>query len=291
MTRRLVIILAVGVLIGLNLVTFLAAYPQVSHLDDGGQLVAKDFSAYYIGAWRLLHNPSQVYSRGYINDGEIHVYPVQEQYKYLPSFALVISPLLLLKYQEAIIAFDAIQFAMLPFVGLLVCLLLADRRAWIVLAVSAIALLAPSPAPGWGFSVAYFWLWKEGQAKVLETILLLLAFYAASKGKPVLSGILLGLSFFDPRFAVVSVPLFLAYNRRRLKASVISLLGTLAVSNVPLLYPGMAQGFIGMVLATGISTVFYPYSLIPLLTAVALSLANYREIVLAVRPSLNRPSD
>src|SRR5450759_3492919 len=86
--------LVMGLLIALNLVTFLAALPQISNLEQAcctdGQFVAKDFSAYYVGLWRLFHDPTQVYTHGFIPDGEIHVFPVQEQYKYLPSFLLMI---------------------------------------------------------------------------------------------------------------------------------------------------------------------------------------------------------
>lgn len=67
-----------------------------------------DFSAYYQGAYRLIHNPSQVYSwtRGLIGD-----YPIVDcmGYKYLPSFLLIILPFLLTSYQNALILFNFLQ--------------------------------------------------------------------------------------------------------------------------------------------------------------------------------------
>lgn len=282
--RKRVLFAVMFGLILLNLVTFLEAYPQVANVQGeccANKTISKDFSVYYVGVYRLLNDPSQVYTRGFIPDGEIHVYPVQGQYKYLPSFLLLISPLLLLSYQQAIISFDVLQFLLLPLMGLLVYLLVRDKGIWAALLVAVIVLLLPSPAPGWGLSIPYFWQWKEGQAKVLETFLLLLSFYSGRKGRPALSGALLGLTFYDPRFAVVAIPLFATCNRTKIRTASISLGATLFVSNLPLLFFGMGAGFVGMVFTTGLSTMFYPYALIPLLTVVSLTALNYKEVVAA----------
>ena len=290
--RAALLVAAMCGLILLNLATFLAAYPQVSNVEEPcceNGTVAKDFSAYYVGAYRLLNDPSQVYARGFIPDGEIHVYPVQEQYKYLPSFLLLISPLLLLSYQQAIITFDVLQFLLLPLVGLLVYLLVRDRGFWATLLVAAVALLLPWPAPGWGLSVPYFWQWKEGQAKVFETFLLLLSFYSGRMGRPLLSGALLGLSFYDPRFAIVAIPLFVTCNRRRIRTASVSLAATLLVTNLPLFFFGMGAGFVAMVFCTGLSSVFYPYALIPLLTVVSITAIYYDDVVAAFGRPLGPP--
>jgi hypothetical protein len=291
--RAALLVAAMCGLILLNLATFLAAYPQVSNVEGAccqNGTIAKDFSAYYVGAYRMLNDPSQVYTKGFIPDGEIHVYPVQEQYKYLPSFLLLISPLLLLSYQQAIIAFDLVQLLLLPLVGLLVYLLTRDKGPWATLVVAALALLMPWPAPGWGASVPYFWQWKEGQAKVLETFLLLLSFYFGRRGKPAPSGALLGLSFYDPRFAFIAIPFFVACNRRRVRTASASLAAALFVTNLPLLFSGMAGGFVSMVLSTGISSVFYPYALIPLLTVISITVIHSEDVLAALgRPSQDRP--
>jgi len=78
------------------------------------QPLAKDFSGVYTGAWRLFNDPAQVYTQGYVADGEVHIYPQPEQYKYLPSFLLLVSPVLLVKYQDAIVLCDIVQFSLLP---------------------------------------------------------------------------------------------------------------------------------------------------------------------------------
>ena len=278
-TKAVLVAGGAGIVI-LSLYTFLAALP--SNLDPaccGSQLAAKDFSAYYVGLWRPIHDTSQVYTRGFINDGEIHVYPVQEQFKYLPSFLLMISPLALLGYQQAITAFDIFQLSLLPFIGFLVYRLTKTRGLFVAFLVVLIVLLLPSPVPGWGLSIPYFWLWSQGQAKVLEAFLILAAFYAGASKFPVASGVSLGLSFFDPRFALLAIPLFVMYNRGSLRAAGVALAASLIVSNFAFfLSPGMGAGFIRMIFSTGLTTAPYPYVLIPIVPIAILWIMNYREV-------------
>jgi hypothetical protein len=122
----MVLVVTIAVLLLFNFYTFALAYPETFRLDGGGRL-AKDFSAYYIGAWRMLHNPSQVYTRGIVSDGEYQVYPQPQAYKYMPSFLLLVSPLLSLGYHDAFVVFDAFQFALLPLMALLLYHLLGRR--------------------------------------------------------------------------------------------------------------------------------------------------------------------
>ena len=113
---------------------------------------------------------------------------------------------------------------------------------------------------------------------MFETLLLSLSFYLAKTGRASWSGLALGLAFFDPRFAVVALPLLLTYNKRRIMPAIRVLLGTLALSNLPLLYPGIGSSFIKMVFSTGITTAFSPYAFIPLAEVVFLSFINYHQI-------------
>jgi hypothetical protein len=280
-SRKAVLTAVIGGLIILNLFTFIAAYPETSKIDSGCcavQPLAKDFSAYYTSAWRLFRNPSQVYTRGFVDDGEFHVLPQPEAYKYLPSFLVLVSPLLTLDYQQALIVFDILQFLLLPVIGLMLCLLLREKGLLLNFAVAVVVLFQPFPAPNGGLSVTYFWQWGEGQAKVLETFLLMLAFYLGRVQKPRLSGVVLGLAAFDPRFALIAFPLFLTYNRRRMRSSVGAALGTLVISNIMLLYPGMGSGFLAVFFGSGLSTPVYPYTYIPLPTVLSLSVVNGKEL-------------
>jgi hypothetical protein len=282
-------LVVVSVLIILNLFTFLAAYPQTlttSPLPSGqggARLLAKDFCAYYVGAWRLIHDPAQVYTQGFVDDGEPAFYPRTEQYKYLPSFLLIICPILLVTYQHAFAIFDVFQFLLLPLVAYMTYKLINKKGVAVTLIVSIIVLLEPSPIPHWSFSVPYYWQWKDGQAKVLETFLILLSFYFGSIGKPKLSGGVLALSMFDPRFVLFALPLFTTYNKDRILASVTTLLGTLILSNLVLLYPDLGMGFMAMVFSTGMTAIFYPYALIPLFTVLSISIVNGKEIFAAAR--------
>jgi hypothetical protein len=288
-SRRLIFVVAVALLIVLNLYTFIVAYPETSKLDSGispGPVLAKDFSAYYIGAWRLLHDPSQVYTHGFVNDGEYQVYPQPEAYKYLPSFLVMASPLLLLDYEQALIAFDIFQFALLPLMALLLYKLLSRKSLVLTLAVAVIALLQPFPLPNCSLSASYFWQWGEGQAKVFETFLLLLAFYFGDSGKPYFSGIIFALAAFDPRFGLLSLPLLLWYNRKKLRASVGSTIVTLIVSNLALLYPRTGSAFLNMAVGPGVTTPFYYYTFIPLFTIISLTIVNGREMASTLSHSI-----
>lgn len=285
---KTIVILTVSGLIILNLFTFIAAYPQTlttapSVSGSGSpRFLAKDFCAYYIGTWRLFHAPSQVYTPGFVNDGEPSMYPHPELYKYLPSFLLITAPLLLVNYQQGFAIFDMFQFLLLPLIAWMMYRLVSKKGVVVTLIVAVLVLLQPSPLPQWSFSVPYYWQWKEGQAKVFETFLLLLAFYLGSAGKPRLSGVALAFSAFDPRFAVVALPLFIMYNKDKILASATTLVATLVASNLMLLYPGLGTGFLGMVFGSGMTTTFYPYGLIPLLTVLSISVVNGKELVAAV---------
>jgi len=239
--------------------------------------LAKDFSAYYMGAWRLWNNPAHIYTFGSIGSGEPIILPHPEAYKYLPSFLLIISPFLSLNYQQALLAFDIAQFALLPFMAFFLFKLLESKPLVVTFVLMVIALLLPFPTGHWGFSPSYYWQWGEGQAKVLVTFLLLLSFYLGSRGKPYLSGIALAFGFFDPRFGLLALPLYILYNRKNLKAAAASLIISLPISNAMLLYPGMASNFQNMVFASAVTTPLYYYSLIPLITLLALIIANSKE--------------
>jgi len=275
--------LGVAALIVLNLSTFIAAYPETYALSPGintsGHILAKDFSAYYVAVWRLWNNPAHIYAVGALGGGEPVINPAPETFKYLPSFLLLTSPLLALTYQQALLAFDIFQFLLLPLMALLLYRMLEKKGLALTFIVMVIALLLPFPTSHWGFSPSYYWQWGEGQAKVLETFLLLLSIYLASRGRPVLSGVVLAFGFFDPRFGLLAVPLFVMYNWKSLKLALPSLAGALVLSNVVLFYPGTGASFVNMVFLSSLSTPLYYYSLIPFFTFVVLIFVNLKEMI------------
>ena len=282
---KIIFLIGIVILIILNLYTFIVAYPETYTPSPGittsGGILAKDFSAYYISAWRLWHNPGQIYHFGALGGAEPVISPYPQAYKYLPSFLLIVSPLLTLDYQQALLAFDVVQFLLLPAIAYILYVLLGSKNLAVTFAVMTIALLLPFPTVNWGMSPSYYWQWGEGQAKVFVTFLLLVSFYFASKNRPILSGIAFAAGFFDVRFGLLAIPLYVMYNRKNLKVAIISAISALTLSNLMLLYPGMGLGFVSMVFGSGITTPMYYYAFVPFLTLMALIIINFKELVAA----------
>ncbi len=277
--------ITVILLITLNLFIFICAYPETYTPSPGistsGDILSKDFSAYYVGAWRLWNTPSKIYQFGALGGSEPVTPPRPEAYKYLPSFLLIVSPLLTLDYQQALTAFDIIQFLFLPLMAYMLYNLLNKKHLAISIAVMTIVLLLPLPGTQWGLFPSYYWQWGEGQAKVFLTFLLLLSFYFGKKGRPILSGIAFAFGFFDPRFGLLAIPLYAMYNRKNYKIAAVSAIISLGLSNLMLLYPGMGISFVAMAFNNAVSTPLYYYSLIPFLTLMALIIVNFKEVVAA----------
>jgi hypothetical protein len=95
----------------------------------------------------------------------------------------------------------------------------------------------------------------------------------------VLSGIVLAFGFFDPRFGLLAVPLFVMYNWKTLKLALPSLAGALVISNIALFYPGTGSSFVNMVFLSSLSTPLYYYSLIPFFTFIVLIFVNLKEMI------------
>ena len=279
LSKKLLFALATALLIGLNFYTLSVAYPTMTHpLNFGGVDLPRDFSVYYIAAWRMFHNPSQIFTTGPIADGEPTIYPSLTPYKYLPSFLVLISPLVNLSYYQAFWVFDAFQFALLPFIALLLYKLLENKNPIAAFLILVAVLLLPYPMPGRGLSVSYFMSWAEGQAKIFLSFLLLASFYLGYKGKPALSGVVFALGAFDPRFAVLALPLFLFYNKNKLRSAIVPMVIVLVVANLVIFYPGTAQGFLNMILSSGDTTPLYTPAWIPTVMIVCLIAINARQM-------------
>ena len=278
--KKLWFVLLAFVLVGVNLYTLSIAYPQMTHtLNLYGKDMPRDFSVYYISAWRMFHNPSQIFTTGYLNDGEPMIQPYITPYKYLPSFLPLVAPLASLNYYQALWVFDGLQLALLPLIALLLYLLLKDKHPAIVFAVLIAVLFLPYPLPGKGLSVAYFSQWVEGQAKVLLTFLLVLSYYLGYIKKPWLSGVVFALGAFDPRFILLGLPLFLFYNKTKLRVAIGCVAAALFALNFMLFYPGVAQGFYSMIFSSGLNTPFYESALIPIVTIVCLVAVNAKDAI------------
>jgi hypothetical protein len=277
--KALAFTLVVIVIISLDAYSVSLAYPTMTQtLNLWGTDIPRDFSVYYIAAWRMLHNPSQIFTTGYLPDGEPAIYPSITPYKYTPSFLLFIAPLTALSYYQAFWVFDAFQFILLPLIAFLLYKLLEKKNPIIALIVLVAVLVLPYPMADRGISVSYYMHWAEGQAKILLSFLLLLSFYLGYKGKPVLSGIVFAWGAFDPRFAVFALPLFIFYNKNSLKKALVPMLIMLFASNFMLFYPGNAQGFLGMLITSSSTTPFYTPAWIPIVMLASIYVVNALQI-------------
>ena len=276
----------IALLLAVNLCVFIYAYPETFRLDDNGNL-AKDFSAYYTGAYRLWHNSGSIYTRGILNDGETIINPHPQDYKYLPNFLILVSPFLFFSYHTGLIAFDIFQLALLPLMALMLYQLLYKKGLAAILVVSAFVFL-PFPLPHWGPVATYFWQWAEGQGKVFETFLFVLSFYLGFTGKPKISGVAFAFAAFDPRFGLLGLPLFLFYNKTDQGAAVKTGLIALVLSNIVLFYPATALGFWNMIFNRGLGTGMYAYAFIPFFTIIALIAVNTKEMATILSKTLHR---
>ena len=116
-------------------------------------------------------------------------------------------------------------------------------------------------------------------------MLLVGAIYFGFSKKPLLSALFLTFGAFDPRIALVALPLLLWYNRKSLVKFVGGTAVLLAVTNLPFfLYSGIGESFVSLVLKGSVVSQMYLYEYIPLYSIGALTaievitlLYNYRN--------------
>jgi hypothetical protein len=292
-TAKLLFVIIAAALIALNFLTLLYAIP----LTTGSQVycdshvgcinVSRDFSAYYEGGYRFIHNPSFVYQEGNLS-GDYAIAPNPQQYRYSPFFLLLfIVPLVLLfDYHSALFAFDIAQFLLLPIVAYLlfqIMKLLLNKNGRGNIGNSAFALFSftlwfallqpftPSVSNLTFWSWSYFRLWLEGEARVLQTLLLVLTFYLILRNSK-FSGVSFVLSSFDPRMSVLCLPLilFLCLKQRNLRMfSSSAFISFLAIYLPTLSYANLGSQFFATIFIKDFS--MYSYELIPLLTVVSLT--------------------
>lgn len=265
---------------------------------------ARDFSAYYIAAWRFVNDPSTVY-RGAALVGQYVILPHPATFKYPPFFILLILPFLLTSYQSGIVVFNVIQFAMLPGIAFLIYRIMSwrNRSVLSMAPVLVLTLLAPFSAPQVfflqyrvkfieaffatgslaqlqdGFSNAYYWQWTEGNVRVLEMLFFFLGIFLATR-KSAWSGVAFGFSTLDPRMALLALPITLAFNKASNNISKFAdgLALSLAV-NVPIaLYSNIGSQFLNEALQSS-PFMFYAYEWIPFYSIIAFTLLNLDLIV------------
>ncbi len=211
--------------LGLNVLTFAVAFPRT--LTPYSSTLAHDFSAYYIGAWRLFHNPTKIYYGGSY-PGDYPIAPGPSMFEYTPSFLLWFSPLLMLSYQNALTVFDLLQVVSIFAVVFFVYKIVKDKSALTGAVVAFLVLVQPS--------TGYYDGYVTGNAHVIQVFFIAGALYFGLAKKPWISAILFTLSVFDPRASLVALPLLLWYNRQRLWRFIAGSAVFLAVTNLPFFF-------------------------------------------------------
>ncbi|MBT0158569.1 hypothetical protein G4O51_01130 [Candidatus Bathyarchaeota archaeon A05DMB-2] len=288
--EKRIIIVVIAVALALNAITFALAYPGM--FEPSNPTLERDFSAYYNAGWRLYNNPSKIYVSGPL-PGD---YPFElraQTFKYVPSFLLLISPFLLLSYQDAFIAFNLVQLALMPVLAFFVYKLVEDKNLALAILACIVVLINPLPSlpltqaasrtlyyrftsiNPQTFSWSYYWGYVCGNAHVLQPVFLVGAMYFGFVKKPWLSGLMFALSAFDPRFALLALPLIAWYNRKTLLRFVAGSAVFLSAMNLPFFfYHGIGFELLRANASGDVLSQMYAYDWIPLYAVLVLGITE-----------------
>jgi len=289
-TKKEVLTLVIVVAIALNAFTFCIAYPQTFKPEFS--CLARDFSAYYLGEWRFLHNPSEIYNPEAL-PGDYQILPRTQPFKYAPSFLILFLPVLTLSYQNALNAFDILQLALIPILAFFVYKLVKDKNLVLGSVVAVIVLVNPLPSlqveiepnnalsshlitlSAQIFSPNYFVGYSVANAHILQAVLLVGAVYFGFSKKPLLSALLLALGSFDPRAAIIALPLLFWFNRQVITKFVVGATIFLTTLNLPFFfYQGIGFAFLKNGMSGFVASQLYQYDWIPIYSLAALTAAE-----------------
>lgn len=284
--KNSLLISVILIVVAINVVSFCLAYPQTLKPESGN--LARDFSAYYIGEWRLFHNPTQIYYGGSLPT-DYQILPQPQSFKYTPSFMILFAPFLTLNYQDALFVFDIVQIALIPALAFFTYKLVKDKNLSLAAIVALIVIVEPLPTPPLyqtsidifhfqltnlipqSFAPVYSIGYAVVNAHVLQTILLVGALYFGFSKKPWLSALLFTFGAFDPRAALFALPLILWYNRLKLSQFIIGTIVFVVVTNLPFFfYYGVGFTFLRTEVIGSIVSQMYPYDWLPLYAVAAL---------------------
>ncbi len=288
LTKKTAIISVIVLAVVLNFSIFIQAYPLT--FTPQTDVLARDFSAYYMGSWRLFNNPTQVYHNGSL-PSDYAIVGAPQPFKYIPNFLIMFTPFLSLGYQNALNTFDIIQFLSMIPLAFFVYKLVKEKNLFLAAAAVVIVLLQPiliSPSIAYDdanflhyrmlslsiqtFSPSYLCGYTLANAHILQNMLLVGALYFGFSKKPWLSALFFTFGAFDPRVALVAAPLLLWYNRHSLLKFVGGTAVLLAATNLPFfLYSGIGESFLSMVVTGSVVSQMYLYEYIPLYSIGALT--------------------
>ena len=267
--KKLILILVIIIALALNAFTFCLAYPET--FKPMSPIYARDFSAYYIGEWRLLHNPSTIYIGGN-QPGDYHISPNVQTFKYTPSFLIFFAPFINLSYQNALNVFDILQFVSIFALAFFVYKIVKNKNLlWGAIA-AVIVLIA--------FQPGYYWGYAQANAHIIQTSLIVGALYFGFSKKPWLSASLFAIAAFDPRGALLALPLLLWYNRQKLLKFGVGTVAFLAALNLPFFfYYNIGINFLQTEVNGDIVSQIYSYDLIPMIAVATLTILEVITII------------
>jgi hypothetical protein len=300
LNKKTAIILVILLAVVINFQIFCYAYPQT--FEPQSLTLARDFSAYYIAAWRLVHNPTTVYSEG-VQPGDYQLLGQPQPFRYIPSFLILIVPFLTLSYQNALNAFDTIQFLSILALAFFVYKLIKNKPLIPASIVAEIVLVNPllfplilSPSGGYGLtdflhwrifslhvqtiSPCYYAGYVLANAHILQNTLLVGALYFGFTKKPWLSALLFAFGSSDPRASLFALPLLLWYNRQAIRKFIVGSAAFLTATNLPFFfYYGVGFALLQTQVHASVVSEIFLYDWIPLYSIAALAIL---EVVTAL---------
>jgi len=306
LTKKSKIVLVILIAVALNVSSFSVAYAFPEMFKPESSAFAKDFSAYYIGEWRLFHNPTEIYAGG-SQLGDYQILPSPQTFKYAPSFLILFAPFLALSYQNAFTAFDLFQLALIPTLAFCVYKIIKDKNIVLGAITAVIILIEPLPSLPinsdatsffralvfslniQSFAPSYYNDYVLGNAHVLQVALLVGALYLGLTKKPWLSAVLFAFGTFDPRAALFSLPLLLWYNRQTIIHFITAATTVLLATNLPFFfYHGIGFAFLHAEMNANIISQMYSYDWIPIYAVIALTIT---EILTLPNRNLTKHAD
>jgi len=267
--NKLILISVITVALALNALTFGLAYPET--FKPMSSIYARDFSAYYIGEWRLFNNPTTIYIGGN-QPGDYYIPPNVQTFKYTPSFLVFFAPFIILSYQNALNVFDILQFISIFALAFFVYKIVKDKKL-VGATVAAFVILV-------AFQPGYYWGYAQANAHIIQTSLIVGALYFGFSKKPWLSALLFAIGAFDPRVALLVLPLLLWYNRKNLLKFGVGIVAFLAALNLPFFfYYDIGLNFLRTEVNGDIVSQIYSYDLVPIIAVATLTILEAAAII------------
>jgi hypothetical protein len=308
LNKKTALIAVILLAVVLNFQIFCYAYPQT--FEPQAPDLARDFSAYYIGTWRLLNNPRAVYSDG-VQPGDYQLIGNPQTFRYPPALLMLFVPLLTLSYQNALNAFDIIQFLSILALAFFVYKLLKDKPLIASSLVAVIIIVNPILfLPSVKYSVTSFLHWRIvsmnlqtispsyccgytlANAHILQNTLLVGALYFGYTKKPWLSALMLTFGILDPRSALFALPLLLWYNKHAIRKFLLGAAVFIGATNIPFFFyhgVGFALFQSNFRPAVNLSEMIL-YDWIPFCSIAALTLLEAATLLYNQRTSLRFPA-